>query len=829
MLNFNALSPKDFVKLSKDILQRKIGKQLYVTDSTNDYGIDITEDRLNPTIVGQAKRYISSSNDDLMRALKKEKENMQRIKPKEYYLFISKNIPIGRIKQIIELFDSVVTIPQEHIFTLSDIEDLLKSAPYQDILRNYHELWNFSTDMLSRLLYKNIHFDTEEMLLDMKQCKEFVSTEIYCECIDILEKKHIVLIQGAPGSGKTITSKMVAFEFANRGYKVHYTTDGNIGDIKSIISSDDSPELVLLDDFLGQIYFNLDICRINEFRPLLSYIKRSKNKYIILNSRITVFQEAYHSFPIGELFVDVPIVSTDNLTLYEKAKIFRNYIKKYFNNQCEFVRYMASESLYKDIIEHNNYNPRAIESMFLLNSKKTDAKEFFDGLLRMLNNPERMWSNEFEKNIQPIDRILLTTLYSLTNDEIEYEILHDCFYARINRMPEIDKTVNQFELVIKRLNKSMLRTMLRTTVNNSRKIAALNPSVNDFLHGYIKNNRAEQDAIAQSALYYEQVAKVLLERPYASVIKDLRFMEWLNRKVEDHSILNLRFFNHGYLGNILMWYCVVSDQKTDGVYREKIIELIINNAVSSYRPFSFDSCIDYISPLFCEPLRCYYDMDQLLKKFDFVDGLLQNASHKMTSLLNILLMVWGGISHQARDLEYDMKNFKKLAVENVENALYNTIPEIQDFTSNHYDRFEFDSHVQSIDMSWHTDDIISYCETDLSCFLHEDLSQQYIDYASSYIENELFDFEDIIGKLKVDIDVLFIDQDIYAEVDAIIDVVLSDVLPESIYAEYLGQKRESEHNLFIEHKSFSPPTEQEESEASPIAMLFSDLVALNDM
>ena len=84
-----------------------------------------------------------------------------------------------------------------------------------------------------------------------------------------------------------------------------------------------------------------------------------------------------------------------------------------------------------------------------------------------------IWTDEFEINLRPVDRVLLTTLFSLTNTEIEYDVLSDCFNARIGRMPEIDKTLKQFELVISRLNQSMIRTI----ISEIRKIGVLNPSV----------------------------------------------------------------------------------------------------------------------------------------------------------------------------------------------------------------------------------------------------------------------------------------------------------------------------------------------------------------
>ena len=93
-------------------------------------------------------------------------------------------------------------------------------------------------------------------------------------------------------------SRRIALDLAQQGYQVHYTTDGNLRDIKGILSQDDTPELILLDDFLGQMYVSLDPGRAGELETLLHFIRRSKHKRILLNSRITVLQEAERTSPL---------------------------------------------------------------------------------------------------------------------------------------------------------------------------------------------------------------------------------------------------------------------------------------------------------------------------------------------------------------------------------------------------------------------------------------------------------------------------------------------------------------------------------------------------
>lgn len=49
----------------------------------------------------------------------------------------------------------------------------------------------------------------------MEDSRRFVETSCYNECIDILEKKRMLLLLGMPGTGKTVTTKMLAIRIRN--------------------------------------------------------------------------------------------------------------------------------------------------------------------------------------------------------------------------------------------------------------------------------------------------------------------------------------------------------------------------------------------------------------------------------------------------------------------------------------------------------------------------------------------------------------------------------------------------------------------------------------
>lgn len=819
MLNFFTLESKEFAELARDILQKIVKKRLYLTDGPYDEGIDFTDDPLHPKIIGQAKNFIFTSIDTLMSQLEGERDRVRALRPEAYYLFLPRNLTRKRLEKIINLFQPYTKFDQEHIFTLGRMDELLQENQYKDILEKHPKLWNFSMGVLSKALYQNIDFDTREMLLDIQSFREFVPTESYCACIELLEQDHAVLLQGAPGTGKTVISRRIALDLAQQGYQVHYTTDGNLRDIKGILSQDDTPELILLDDFLGQMYVSLDPGRAGELETLLHFIRRSKHKRILLNSRITVLQEAERSIPLfSRLLSNVKKINVDELTEYEKARILQSNLKTACAARPTIRHYIAFEGRYWNIIKHHNFNPRIIGMMAATLANLSDPKDFYDRLLELLNDPANIWAQEFDRNLRPEDRILLTTLYSLTNTKVDFALLQACYNARIRAMPEIDKTVDQIGNALKRLNRSMVCQIWDKT----RKISVLNPSVNDFLSQYIQRHPLEKEAIAASAVYFEQIHKILRGNSMEDYLHSPALLTLVEQKFQDRSLLRLRFQEKSYLGNILAYLCVVRQPLLDDVYRDQLLDLLRQGAVNNYQPFSMKDCLDYILPLFSEPLFSYYQMERQLSDNGFVVGLMGRATHSI-ELLQVLSLIWSVFCAPEPKYDYDVAFFRKKATEYTEDRLLNEIADFNTFYTDDYDQSEFDRLVQAIPADMPEEDVIDYFEFDLSAFLEDDLTDQFVEHVIRNIRDVLEDQPWFDGNISIDRDAVLIDQNPWDKAKIMIDNAMYDFLPEETYEAYTAQRRESTENWYLDRVNMEYWNHiEEEREKSRIRSLFEE-------
>lgn len=78
---------------------------------------------------------------------------------------------------------------------------------------------------------QSIFIDCESLLYDIEEdSRRFVETSCYYECLDILEIERLLLLLGMPGTGKTVTTKMLAIYYASKGYRIRYTTNENVFD-----------------------------------------------------------------------------------------------------------------------------------------------------------------------------------------------------------------------------------------------------------------------------------------------------------------------------------------------------------------------------------------------------------------------------------------------------------------------------------------------------------------------------------------------------------------------------------------------------------------------
>lgn len=522
-----------------------------------------------------------------------------------------------------------------NIITLIEINDFLDQPENADILRKHFKLWIESTNILTDILTNDIFIDSDSLLYNVEEDSYlFVQTTAFDRAIDCLENNNVLIIIGNPGVGKSITSKMVVLYYASFGYRVRYTTDGcNLAELKKSLSqSFNAKEIILLDDCFGQAYFSMKETQENELLSLVRHIKRNPNKLLLMNSRVTIYQEAKERTPnlvksLEHKEYKAFVLDMDNISLEEKAKIFYNHLyfckipQPYFEN-------IKKGRKYRQIVKHKNYNPRIIE--FVCDPKQMErvaSDQYSDFIIHCLNNPEQIWKNEYEKRLANTDRILLTTLYSMTNTTIPLKMVRKCYNYRLGLTYGIDNSINHFDQAILRLSNSMIKQI---DVKGIKMLSTANPSVNDFLRTYLANNSSEQETLIKSCFSIIQMKRLLDEKTY--------YVE-LERIFSDKTVLRFAFESEQQKNDFIAYYCA-EHKVLDSEYQPYLQAFLINmhdtNIYENHKiPLSY--LLDRIFDVeFCS----FYDLDGIVQDFptliSIIEGLELSDAICLINMINFL-------------------------------------------------------------------------------------------------------------------------------------------------------------------------------------------------
>ncbi|MGC6769550.1 hypothetical protein [Enterococcus sp. LJL51] len=462
MFDYTMLNDYEFEILCRDIMQIKLNKPLFVFPRGVDQGIDICDSKVHPEILIQAKHYAKSSYSQLFRSLKEELPKVDKHRPKQYFIMTTQPLTRQNKLEILNLFSKYMS-DISNIWGKNDIDSFLEMEKNSEIVQQNFKLWLNASNVLSIIQNQNVFLDSAELIEDIKSKIElFVSTSSYSEAIDKLEENNVLIIVGAPGVGKSTISEMLLLHYIEQGFAIKYATNNNLSDLKKSISLKlEKKELVLLDDFLGQHYLRLRDDQPNELKTLLSFISRSSSKKIILNSRITILNEAMEwSLKFNDLMnryeLQKYLIDLDKISKYEKAKILYNHL--YFNGiPSAYFKNIKVDNNYLKIVSHKNYNPRIIEYVTKKRNYQSISPEgYYNYVLEKLDHPADIWRDEFENRMSIEDRCFMNTLYSLTDTNVESDKLEKAFNSRIRNEKSLDTTTNHFNRVLKRLTESLV-------------------------------------------------------------------------------------------------------------------------------------------------------------------------------------------------------------------------------------------------------------------------------------------------------------------------------------------------------------------------------------
>lgn len=675
MLNYANLSDVDFEELAKDVMEQKLGIKLHTFAKGRDGGIDIVDDISQCNHLIQVKHYYKSNFSNLKSTLIKEAKNVNNLKPKQYYIFTSLSLTPENIKTIYGLFEIYMESPHHNIIHLNNIEDFLNK--HEDIVKKHYKLWLSYSGILDKIKSEDVIIDSDSLKGKIEEHKDmYVMTRIFSEALNILDQHRALLLVGPPGIGKTITSEMIVLKYLSEGYSVRYTTDGeNLSGLKKSLSDNrNKKEIIFLDDCFGQCYFKMKDTQSNELLSLLMHVKMNNNKILLLNSRVTILNEAKKnneelSKEIGNDKVKLKMLDIKNISNVEKARIFYNHL--FFNEiPKEYRENIKLDSGYLKIILHKNFTPRIIEYVTRKNVfKDIKPEKYTEFILDKLNNPEEIWQNEFINRLNHPDRVLLMVLYSLTNTAVPLDFLKRCYSRIISKQASLDLTIDHFSESIKRLLGSFIDFYDKA---DKIMVGVINPSVNDFLKNYIENNISGKSNLISNAVAILQLVRLLPMREAYSKIIEL---------VKTASILEMEFQSDKEKDDYAIYY--VATCRIKNTEYGKIIKNFILNPhgifISIYDLFMDKTVI--MRELLSKEMINFYNLDTFFHELKYQiisDATLNEDLESIVSLISkinhlflagdrekFIDVVYKNLSIATDNFYGDMDYFGELANENI--------------------------------------------------------------------------------------------------------------------------------------------------------------------
>lgn len=542
--NLYNLSSEEFEKLSKDILSVYLGKDFRTFSAGKDGGVDIKQTSGDNRIIGQCKRYENQTS--LINQIKNEISKIVAKNPQEYYVFTACPLNDENHTKIYNMFSKFMS-SQENIFDGNRICSLLSEEKYARVLEKNFKLWATTKTILNSLYNNEIYIDSATLVNKIKEHQKFyVETNNYFEVVKSIYKNNIVLIKGGPGVGKSTISEMVILNMLSKykDLKLIYSSYGNISSIKNIISRDvNTKELIYIDDFLGQIYFDLKNEKVSNLNALIEYIKCNKNKCLLLNSRITILNEACNKYPSFDRKMEkmnIYQIEVKNLTRLEKAKILYNHL--YFSKiPFEYKKEILEDQKYMKIIDHRNYNPRIIEYITNRYNKEKSGLTYVNFIAYALNNPKQIWEEPYNTRLEDIDKIFLLTLYGIGVNGVREEIHKMAFNEIIQNIFPQYTTKDHYEECSKRL----VDEFIQFTIDDYKKskiVKVINPSINDVLKSNFDNFNSKY--YRANLIVFEQYQNAYKTFSTTKILEDLL----ISKKIND------LYFNEGSVDEAFMLY-----------------------------------------------------------------------------------------------------------------------------------------------------------------------------------------------------------------------------------------------------------------------------------
>lgn len=503
------LTDFDFESICKDIFEEILGAQLEIFSPGADAGVDLRHLQFNPpssTII-QCKHWMRSGRDKLVSHMRtKELIKIRKLAPSRYILASSVEFTKASKDALAKDLSPFVKSSGD-IYGLQEIESELRKRPH--IVQRHLRLWLSSASVLDSLLAREILVRSGALVEDLQQSLRFyVPNESLLRARDILEERHVVVISGIPGIGKTTLAQVLAAEYVSQGFALIEVSE----DIEEAnrLWAEDRPQVFYYDDFLGQTTLE-DKLHKNEDSRLISLLRRihaASNKRFLLTTREYILNQArqrYEKISNADFSPMACVLDLADYTNRIRAQILYNHV--YFSdlppkNKAAFAR----PEMYGRIINHKNFSPRLIHLSLNSFVKGETPEQTVQRLWDNLQSPRRIWQHVVEYQLDDSALCVLEVLFSLAGEVPLNAVMQACasHESSAGRPEQVRRSLKILEGTL--IKVSVQQSLIGVPQQGDTLISFHNPSVRDYIREYLSDRPYRISQLIENSIYFEQIS-----------------------------------------------------------------------------------------------------------------------------------------------------------------------------------------------------------------------------------------------------------------------------------------------------------------------------------
>jgi energy-coupling factor transporter ATP-binding protein EcfA2 len=479
--DFSTLSPADFEDLVRELIGRELTVRFEGFAAGPDGGVDGRHSVGSHSTILQAKHYAGSRVTALASVMRRERASIDRLAPGRYVLATSRALSRANKVSLARIIGPWLKTEAD-IFGPTDLNALLRKYPEAE--KAHIKLWLSGTAVLERVLRSAAHAFTAISRADIeRKVGVYAENPSFKQSRDKLESRHVVIIAGPPGVGKTTLAEMLAYAYIGDEWEFVSIRDLEDG-FASI--SDTRKQIFFFDDFLGRsgLDARLLASRDSHLARFIDRVRRSPNARFILTTRAHVFEEARRlSEHLADKNLDITkyLLDVGVYTREIKARILYNHLLV-AGTPKPHIRTLVESGKIPRIVDHKNYNPRLIDWMTDgIRLADIPVKNYVEAFLDLLDNPDQLWDTAFRTSILEKCRHLLYALFfssqygaELSDLRLTYDHLHPTLSAKYGTAQD----PTDFEESIRILEGGFIAIRGST-------ISFINPSLRDYLMKYL--------------------------------------------------------------------------------------------------------------------------------------------------------------------------------------------------------------------------------------------------------------------------------------------------------------------------------------------------------